>query len=249
MLSRRESRVALHEHRAKEYHGHQFGSFIHDVVYGGNDGIVTTFAVVAGSVGADLPNLVVIILGLANLFADGTSMGTGAYLSLRSERDQYERIRKEEFEEIDEHPEIEREEIRDAYEKKGFYGEDLEHVVRVLTADRSVWVDTMMCEEHRMLPETFESPFHHGVATFVSFVFFGSIPLIPYLFSVPKYLQFPVAIASTFVALLFLGLLRSFITRERLFRGPIEIIFVGALGAFVAYGIGFLLHQYMGVSL
>ncbi|OGJ58750.1 hypothetical protein A2635_02615 [Candidatus Peribacteria bacterium RIFCSPHIGHO2_01_FULL_51_9] len=241
--------MALHEHQAKEYHGHQFGSFIHDVVYGGNDGIVTTFAVVAGSMGADLPNLVVIILGLANLFADGTSMGTGAYLSLRSERDQYERIRKEELEEINEHPEIEREEVRDAYEKKGFHGEDLERVVHVLTANQSVWVDTMMCEEHQMLPETFESPFKHGVATFASFVFFGSIPLIPYLFSVPEYLQFPVAIVSTFLALLFLGLLRSFITRERLFRGPVEIIFVGALGALVAYGIGFVLHWYMGISL
>lgn len=241
--------MALHKHWAEEFHGHQFGSFIHDVVYGGNDGIVTTFAVVAGSVGADLPNLVVIILGLANLFADGTSMGTGAYLSLRSERDQYERIRKEEFEEIERCPDIEREEIRDAYEKKGFEGEDLESAVRVLTADKKVWVDTMMCEEHRMLPETFESPLKHGAATFVSFVCFGSIPLIPYLFSVPKSFQFSVAVGSTFVALLFLGLLRSIVTRERLFRGPIEIIFVGALGALVAYGIGFLIHQYLGVTL
>ena len=115
MAETNEFRQQVLEHMQGEQHGSRLGPFIQDVVYGGNDGIVTTFAVVAGTMGADLPRYIVIILGLANLLADGISMATGAYLSLKSERDQYERTRKEELEEIKKIPHIEQEEIRIAY--------------------------------------------------------------------------------------------------------------------------------------
>lgn len=237
------------EHMAGELHGSRLGPYIQDVVYGGNDGIVTTFAVVAGTVGADLPHYVVIILGLANLLADGTSMATGAYLALKSERDQYRRVRKEELDEIAQIPEIEKEEVRIFYEKKGFSGEDLERVADVITSDIDVWADTMMQEEHHMDLESTEQPFLHGFMTLISFIFFGSIPLLPYLIGVNRDERFTIAIWSTFGALCILGLTRSYVTKERLFRGPIEILSVGALGAGVAYGIGVLLKGTVGVVL
>lgn len=234
-------------HKTAEIHGHRLGSYIHDIVYGGNDGIVTTFAVVAGATGANLPHYVVIILGVANLLADGTSMGTGAYLSLRSERDQFERIRKEELDEIDSHPEFEKEEIREAYEKKGFKGKDLDLVVDVITSQRNIWADVMMMEEHKLAREASEKPVLHGVMTFLSFALFGSIPLLPYLFAIPRDIRFSTAISSTFAALIILGLTRSYVTKERLLRGPVEIVGVGALGAVVAYGIGVLLKNIVGI--
>src|SRR3990167_3871916 len=95
-METRDIAADLKEHQANESHGSKLGPYIQDIVYGGNDGIVTTFALVAGTVGADLPHYVVIILGLANLFADGISMATGAFLSIKSERDQYRRLHKEE---------------------------------------------------------------------------------------------------------------------------------------------------------
>ncbi|OGG54048.1 hypothetical protein A3D11_02185 [Candidatus Peribacteria bacterium RIFCSPHIGHO2_02_FULL_49_16] len=234
------------EHQKHEAHGTRLGQFIHDVVYGGNDGIVTTFAVVAGSVGADLPSFVIIILGIANLFADGTSMGTGAYLSLRSERDQYRRIRKEELAEIAHEPQMEREEVRRAYGEKGFHGEALEHVVEVITSDKRIWADTMMWIEHQMSPEMYAQPLLHGVMTFISFVIFGSIPLVPYIFGIESVSRFSIAIVSTAFALIVLGLTRSIVTKERLFRGPIEVLGVGALGAIVAYGVGVFLKTLVG---
>ena len=237
------------EHMARETHGSRLGPFIQDVVYGGNDGIVTTFAVVAGTVGADLPHYIVIILGLANLLADGTSMATGAYLSLKSERDQYIRIRKEELDEIKDIPEIEKEEIRIAYEEKGFSGDDLDRVVDVISSDEDVWADTMMLEEHGLTLESTEKPLLHGAMTFVAFAIFGAVPLLPYLFSIERDLRFTVAIWSTAAALFILGLTRSIVTRERLFRGPIEIMSVGALGAVVAYVIGMVLKDVVGVVL
>lgn len=237
------------DHMASELHGSKLGPFIQDVVYGGNDGIVTTFAVVAGTVGADLPHYIVIILGLANLLADGTSMATGAYLSLKSERDQYYRIRKEELEEIEDIPEIEREEIVIALEKKGFAGEDLQRATDVIVSNKDVWADTMMQEEHGMTLESTEKPFLHGMMTLISFIVFGAIPLIPYLAGVERSTRFTVAIWSTFAALIILGFTRSWVTKERLFRGPIEIVSVGALGAIVAYGIGVLLKDVVGIVL
>jgi VIT1/CCC1 family predicted Fe2+/Mn2+ transporter len=240
---------ALEEHRKADVHGSRLGPFIQDIVYGGNDGIVTTFAVVAGTVGADMPHYVIIILGLANLLADGTSMATGAYLSLKSEHDLYERIRKEELEEIEKDPEIEREEIRQIFAKKGFKGKDLERVVSVISSNKDVWADTMMSEEHGLTREASAQPVFHGFMTFMSFVLFGAIPLIPYIFRTAIDSRFHVAILSTVLALLGLGFARSYVTRERLIRGPVEVFTIGALGAVIAYGIGMVLRSLVGVAL
>lgn len=239
----------LEIHRQEERHGSHLGPFIQDIVYGGNDGIVTTFAVVAGTAGADLPHTIVIILGLANLLADGTSMGTGAFLSAKAENDQYKRLRNEELEEIEEDPEVEREEIREAYEQKGFTGKDLDTVVSVITSDKDVWADTMMIEEHGMTGEEQTTPLLHGVMTFVSFIVFGSIPLLPYVLRIEASLRFQTAIWSTAIALLVLGATRSIVTRERIIRGPLEVLTIGALGAVVAYGIGAMLKELAGIAL
>lgn len=239
----------LAEHQLEERHGSKLGPFIQDIVYGGNDGIVTTFAVVAGTVGAGLPHYVVIILGLANLIADGTSMGTGSYLSIKSEADHFERLRKEELDEIEDIPDIEREEVREAYELKGFSGKELDTVVNVITKDKNIWADVMMAEEHGMIRDSGGHPVAHGSMTFVSFLIFGAIPLLPYLFQVEHDSRFTIAIWSTFAALCILGLTRSIVTKERIFRGPIEIVSVGAIGAFVAYGIGVLLRDIANVAL
>ncbi len=240
---------ALQEHQKEERHGTRLSAHIRDIVYGGNDGIVTTFAVVAGTVGAGMPRYVIIILGLANLLADATSMATGAYLSLKSEFDQFKNLRKEEEKEIEEIPEIEREEIRVYLIEKGLQGEELERVTAAITSNHELWIDVMLLSEHGMAESSYDAPVKSGLFTFASFVLFGSIPLIPYLFNLEPSIRFSVAIASTAVALCILGLTRSVVTRENLFRGPLEVVSVGALGAFVAYGIGVLLKSIVGVAM
>lgn len=248
-MAKRDLQKALAEHKKQDTHGNTLGEFIHDVVYGGNDGIVTTFAVVAGTMGADLPRYIVIILGLANLFADGSSMATGAYLSLRAERDQYKRIRKEEAKEIDEDPEVEREEVREYFANRGIAGKNLSSLVDIITGNREVWLDVMMHTEHGMTEETGSRPVLHGFITFLSFVIFGAIPLIPYMFPFAQEQRFSVSIVSTLFALLILGLTRSIVTRENLIRGPLEIVSVGALGAVVAYIVGVLLKGLVGIAM
>lgn len=248
MMSRHQSLQKAYEaHQEADIHGSRLRAFIEYIVLGGNDGIVTTFAVVAGTVGADLSVGVVIILGLANLLADGISMGAGAYLSIKSEWDRYMRLRKEESAEIDDDPEIEREEIRRAYAAKGLSGDVLEGAVRAVTEDRERWVDAMLAEEHGIHSGELTNPLLRAFITFLSFVIFGSIPILPYLFSIPEASRFPAALISTFLALLLVGLTRSFITGERWFRGPLEIVSVGLVCAAVAYGIGAFLRTVVGV--
>ena len=240
----------LARHRAEERHGHRLGTYIREIVYGGNDGIVTTFAVVAGTVGADLPHAIVIVLGLANLLADGLSMATGAYLSEKSEQAQWKRIRSEELKEIDEIPDIERAEVRDYFVKLGFTGDDLDRAVTIVTSDKERWADVMMVAEHDHTGGADSSPLLDGIMTFLSFGLFGAIPLLPYFLGIPEEQRFFVAIAGTAIALVLLGAARSYVTKEKMYRGPLEIVFVGALGAVVAYAVGvFLKSLAAGVGL
>jgi len=138
---------------------------------------------------------------------------------------------------------------REMYEEKGFTGDDLDNIVEVITSTEDVWLDTMMVEEHGLTKEATQKPLLHGIITFCSFVSFGAIPLLPYLFRMAREDRFSIAIVSTFAALALLGIARSWVTRERLLRGAIEIITVGALGAVVAYGIGVGLRSIVGVVL
>ncbi len=242
-------RTALAVHKLEEQHGHRLGKYIREIVYGGNDGIVTTFAVVAGTAGADLSHTIVIVLGLANLLADGLSMATGAYLSEKSDQAQWKRIRKEEMHEIADHPDMERAEVREYFESLGFKDKDLDRAVAVVTADTEKWVDIMMIAEHGHTNDTDSKPIIDGLMTFISFTIFGSIPLLPYFLAINEESRFVTAIAGTFTSLILLGLARSYVTREKMYKGPLEIVFVGALGAFVAYGIGLLFRSAVGVSL
>lgn len=234
----------LAAHKEENNHGSRLGPVIHDIVYGAHDGIVTTFAVVAGTVGADLPGGIILVLGIANLLADGFSMGAGAYLSSRSSADQYKRLRSEELDEIARHPDLEREEIREAYAAKGFTGPDLDRAVEILTSHSDTWADTMMLEEHGLMRPEASDAIMHGFATFAGFVLFGAVPLLPYAFGVVAAdRRFIAAIAAAAVALLLVGVMRSYVTRQRVVRGITEILAIGAASTAIAYGVGVALRH------
>ena len=118
-----------------------------DFIYGSIDGAVTTFAIVAGVMGASLPSVIILILGFANLFADGFSMAAANYQASKARNEFVQMKRRQEEWEIDNLEDQEKEEIREIYREKGFKDELLEEVVRTITSRRKVWVDTMMKEE------------------------------------------------------------------------------------------------------
>ena len=209
-------------------------------VYGGIDGCVTTFAVVAGAVGAGLESSVIIILGFANLLADGFSMSIGAYLSSKSERSYYFKQKQIEYWEVDNLPEKEKDEIRNIYREKGFEGETLEKIVEVITSDKERWVNVMMREELGMTLEE-KSPVRIGVVTYLSFLSIGFIPLLVYVLDYISPFQQNLFLFSSLLtgfSFLIIGVLKSYITQTSILRGVIETILLGIVAALVAYGVG-----------
>ena len=151
-------------------------SHLRDFVYGGIDGAVTTFAIVAGVVGAGLSDSVIVILGFANLIADGFSMAASNFLGTRAEQQRREQARRDEERQIATIPEGEREEIRQIFAAKGFEGANLDRVVETITANPKVWVETMMTEELGYGADNFD-PLRSAAATLAAFVAIGFLPL------------------------------------------------------------------------
>jgi vacuolar iron transporter family protein len=213
-------------------------SYLRDWVYGGIDGTVTTFAIMAGVIGASLSPGVVVILGVANLLADGFSMAAANYTGTKAEEDEYQQLRRMEERHVDLAPDGEREEIRQIFRAKGFEGEALDAAVTVITDQRERWIDTMMTEEHGM-PAVIRSPLKAAVMTFIAFVLCGSVPLAPYLLRLSEP-ELPSAIMTglTFFAI---GSLRSYWSPTPWWRAGLETFAIGMLAAGVAYLVGDLL--------
>ena len=229
---------------AKETHTHT-GTYVGDFVYGAIDGSVTTFAVVSGVAGAALSANIVIILGLANLFADGFSMAVSNYLSSKSNKEFIQQERKREEWEIDNYPKGEVEEIRQIYRRKGFRGKDLERAVKVITSNKKLWVDTMMADELGLMEER-ASPVKKGTVTFIAFLLIGSIPLIPYFLSyfseAIKESAYPFSVIMTALAFFFVGSAKVFVTKKNWFKSGMETLLVGSLAAVIAYLVGYMLR-------
>jgi len=229
---------------AAEEHGQPSHQYIGDLVYGGLDGIVTTFAVVSGVAGAELGSHIVLILGLANLFADGFSMATGAYLSSKSEAEYYQREREREAWEVDHFPEGEKAELLEVYRARGYGDEDSARLVEIQSKTKDRWVNAMMIDELGLLPDE-KSPLRSALATFLAFVTAGSVPLLIYLagfiLPVPASVAFPVSIGLSALALFGLGAAKVLVTERNLLRSGLEMLLVGGMASVVAYIVGALL--------
>ncbi len=223
--------------------------YLGEFVYGGIDGCITTFAVVAGSVGAGLNSSIIIILGFANLLADGFSMSIGAYLSKKSERDNYHKHRQKEYWEVENIPESEVEEIRQIFQDKGFEGELLEKAVRVITSDKDRWVDMMMKEELEMIKDD-KDPIYIGAVTYVSFILIGLVPLLVYVWDYFSPLQgslFFYSSVMTAAGFVIVGWMKAYVNETVFWKGILETLALGVVAAFVAYFVGdFLEHLING---
>ena len=215
-------------------------NYVRDWIYGGIDGAVTTFAVVSSVAGAQLSPLIVLILGFANLVADGFSMAASNYLGTRAEIDDYKRLEEIEYRHIKVHPEGEREEVRQIYREKGFAGEELEKAVELITSDKDRWVQTMLTEEYG-LPAAIRSPWKAAFSTFSAFVICGLVPLIPYLFGISN--SFFTSSVLTGITFFIIGSVKSRWSTASWLRSGLETFFVGALAAVLAYAVGVLLKD------
>ena len=225
-------------------------SYLHDFVYGAVDGTVTTFAIVTGVAGANLPGRIVLVLGLANVVGDGFSMAIGNFLATRSEQQLLEHARSMEQRHVDEVPLGEREEVRQIYAAKGFEGDDLERAVDVITADRGRWVDTMLREELGLAPAG-PSAVRAALSTFAAFVVAGLVPLLAFAYELlvrsPRINPFAWSVAMTALVFFCIGAMKSRFVEQPWYRGGVEVLAVGGGAAALAYGVGVLFKD-LGVA-
>jgi VIT1/CCC1 family predicted Fe2+/Mn2+ transporter len=221
---------------------------VSDAVLGGIDGCITTFAIVTGAVGAGFPPQVSLILGIAKLFADGLSMAVSNYESIKAHNDFVDAVRREEERHIEQVPEGEREEIRQIFRQKGFEGDALEHVVETITADRRLWIETMLAEEHG-LQGPHPNAVRSGAVTFAAFVLVGAIPLLPLLItslSVPTQLYASLVLAAAvFFAI---GSLKSLVFGQPAIKSGLATLLTGGAAAGIAYVVGYLLRSAFGIT-
>jgi vacuolar iron transporter family protein len=210
-------------------------NYLRDWVYGGIDGAVTTFAIVAGAVGADLQVRVVLILGVANLLADGFSMAAANFSGTRTENEDYDRLRRMEERHIRLYPDGEREEIRQIYRNKGFRGGRLDALVDLITSRTENWIDTMLVEEHG-LALVRRSAWIAAASTFTAFVLCGCVPLLPFVFGLPS----AALLATVTTALVFFGIgsFKSMWSTYSWWRSGTETLIIGMAAALLAYLVG-----------
>lgn len=219
-------------------------SYFKEFVYGGMDGAVTTFAVVSGVAGAGLSSAIVLIMGFANLLADGFSMAVGAYLSAKTEGDLLKRARKIEEEHVRKYPEGEREEIRQIYQAKGLTGSELDSVVESITSDEETWINEMLVEEYGLSLNP-PKPIKTGYVTFLAFFLIGLLPLssfiLSYFFSDLNFSPFLFSGILTAAAFFVVGALKGKYVAKHWVKSGAESLLLGCIAASLAYGAGIFL--------
>ncbi|GIW63249.1 MAG: membrane protein [Patescibacteria group bacterium] len=226
-----------------------FADYLKEIVYGGVDGIITTFAVVSGFAGASNSNpthlgvFTLLLFGFANLFADGLSMGVGNFLSVRSEQEIYKKRKLEERSEISKNFEMELSETIGILKQKGFTTEDAEKIAKSYAKNPEFWTEFKVREELELPNVEKEKPFLTALATIISFITFGLIPLLPYVLIQRVEGTFLISVASTIFALFLLGVLRWIITKRNFFLSVFEIVSLGGIAAITAYLVGMLFRN------
>lgn len=241
------TRKDFEEHLRKEHRQSPLATYLREIVYGGNDGIVTTFAVVAGFAGASsgadptgLSVLTLFLFGFANLFADGVSMALGNFMSIRADQDVYRAAKQKELYEIENEPEMEKLETQFILEEKGFSKEEAKKLTEIYAKNKEYWLEFMMKDELDMASPEGDNLYLTALATFISFIFFGFIPLLPYVLRGTAQGTWYYSVAFTFLALFLLGVLRWYVTRRSFFVSVFETLFLGGTAATVAYLVGVL---------
>ncbi len=211
-------------------------------IFGINDGLVSNLSLIMGFTGAAVDNSIVVIAGVAGLLAGSFSMAAGEYISMRSQREVFERLIHLEAHELATEPEEEREELIEIYRNKGLPAEVAEQLVDVVHRDPDLALETHAREELGLDPEHgLGSPWAAATSSMLTFAFGAFVPLLPFLFGSGT-AAVVWAISLSAVTLFAVGAGLSRITGRALWWSGLRMLLVGLVAASITYGVGKLLH-------
>jgi VIT1/CCC1 family predicted Fe2+/Mn2+ transporter len=256
------SRAAHELKLAPEKHKTGAGDYIKSIVFGGMDGVGTTFAVVSAVFGANLNFGTTLIMGFANLLGDGISMGMGDFLSERAEIAFVRKEQQRERWECDNYLEGEKREMVEIYLERGFAQEDAEKIVDIYTRKPEyfdAFVESMMVYELGLQPSSGdEAPFKNGLVTFASFMLLGVIPLIPYVITAAVYgtsglagdslATFIISVVLAFGTMFTLGSITSRFTASTWIRAGLFMLANGFIVTAAAYLIGYAINAIIAAA-
>lgn len=232
-----------------ENHSGNKSENIKSISYGGIDGIITTFSIICSSYAAMLNIKIIFLLSLSNLISDGFSMGFGDYISSRLETNYIKNELKKETHEYDTNLDSEKNELIEIYKTKyNMSNDDSIVLVNILSENKILFLNYMMFEELDLDPnlKSKKQMINTGIYTFISFVLFGSIPMISYMYalffdSTNYNLLFLVSLVLSLISLVIIGIFISIITGQKkdIIYNSLLTLINGIIAFILSYLIGY----------
>jgi len=219
---------------------------IRAAIFGINDGLVSNLSLIMGFTGAAVSNSVIVLAGIAGLLAGAFSMGAGEYVSMRVQRELFERLIHLEAHELATEPEEERDELVGIYQRKGVPQEVAESLVEVIHKNPDLALETHAREELGLDPAGgLGSPWGAAISSFLTFSVGAVVPLVPFLVGSGTAARIAAIVASG-VVLFLVGSLMSILTGKAPLRSGLRMLLIGAAAAGVTYAVGRALHVTVG---
>ncbi|MBS3152470.1 VIT1/CCC1 transporter family protein [Candidatus Woesearchaeota archaeon] len=214
-----------------------------EFILGGQDGLVNVLGLVLGVASATSSTNIVIISGIVATVAESVSMAAVAYTSSKAAKDYYYSIIKEEQTHVSYKPKLEENEIKQIYYKKGFRSKELNNIVKHITSNKKLWVETLLLEKHKISKVEFENPLKSGWIVGISTIIGSLIPLTPFFFLNVK-TGIITSIVFSAAALFIVGAIKAKLSIGNWKKSGMEIMTIGIIAALLGYGVGLLLKGY-----
>lgn len=230
----------MHLPHHKEYIHHQdhrVSSRVREVVFGMEDGMVSTMGAITGIAAATRDPFIVLLSGFVIIAVESISMGVGSYLSSKSEKEVKLKKISEERGEIAQYPDAEAKELYELYIKNGWSEDLAKKMVKEASKKHGLFLNEMACHELKIIPDSLEEPLENAFFMGISYVIGGAIPLVAYLF-LPVPFALMVSIPLTMVGIFILGVFTTKFTGRRWWKAGMEMFLLAAAAALVGYGVG-----------
>lgn len=227
--------------RIQHFETHRSVNWLHDVILGGQDGLVNVLGIVLGVSAASSDNKILIAASMAAAFAEAVSMGAVAYTSTMADVDHYKNESEREKKEMEQIPDKEREEIREIYRNKGFEGDLLEKIVAKLTSDKEIWLKSMMTDELNLQPIASAKILQRSLIVGVAALIAAFIPVWPF-FIFNHYSATVLSLLFSSVVLFLVGVYEAKTYVGVWWKNGLKMFVIGMGAALAGFVIGKIFH-------